>query len=188
MKPNRIEMEKKKVDEVLSQPEPKNIKDIRKILGLVNYYKRFIKDFAWVTKPINMLTRKNVKWQQEKEQQQTFDELKRIFTTRLVLVAPDLNKEFRIEANTSNYTTRGMLSVKCLVLQSCNTITVTSTLDAIKNNYIVVTNFIWTITLEILDQFQQSKWSPKALKKTFQMVPKMSQSNQYSPSYQQISQ
>ena len=188
MKPNRIEMEKKKVDEVLSQPEPKNIKDIRKILGLVNYYKRFIKDFAWVTKPINMLTRKNVKWQQEKEQQQTFDEFKRIFITRLVLVAPDLNKEFRIEANTSNYATRGMLSVKCLVLQSCNTITVTSTLDAIKNNYIVVTNFIWTITLEILDQFQQSKWSPKALKKTFQMVPKMSQSNQYSPSYQQISQ
>ena len=51
-----------------------------------------------------------------------------------------------------------------------------------------VTNFIWTITPEILDQFQQSKWPPKALKKTFRMVPKMSQSDQYSPSYQQISQ
>jgi len=53
--------------------------------------------------------------------------------------------------------------------------------------YRSVTNFIWTITLEILDQFQQSKLPPKALKKTFQMIPKMSQSNQYSPSYQQIS-
>jgi len=52
----------------------------------------------------------------------------------------------------------------------------------------LVTNFIWTITLGILDQFQQSKWLPKALKKTFQIVPKMSQSNQYSLSYQQISQ
>ena len=51
-----------------------------------------------------------------------------------------------------------------------------------------VTNFIWIITLGILDQFWQSKWPPKSLKKTFQMVPKMSQSNQYSPSYQQISQ
>jgi len=50
-----------------------------------------------------------------------------------------------------------------------------------------VTNFIWTITLGILDQFQQSKWPLKALKKTFQMVPKASQGNQYSPSYQQIS-
>jgi len=51
-----------------------------------------------------------------------------------------------------------------------------------------VTNFIQTITLGILDQFQQSKWPPKALKKTIQTVPKTSQSNQDSPSYQQISQ
>ena len=43
---DRIEMEKKKIDGVLSWPEPKNVKDIRKILGLANYYRRFIKDFA----------------------------------------------------------------------------------------------------------------------------------------------
>ena len=46
IEPNRIEIEKKKVDRVLSWPEPKNIKDIRKFLGLTNYYRRFIKDFA----------------------------------------------------------------------------------------------------------------------------------------------
>ena len=40
--PNGIEMEKKKVDKVLSWPEPKNIKDVRKFLGLTNYYRRFI--------------------------------------------------------------------------------------------------------------------------------------------------
>ena len=44
--PNRIEMEKKKVDGVLSWPEPKNIKDIRRFLGLANFYRRFTKDFA----------------------------------------------------------------------------------------------------------------------------------------------
>jgi len=43
---NRIEIEKKKVDRMLSWPEPKNVKDIRKFLDLTNYYKRFIKDFA----------------------------------------------------------------------------------------------------------------------------------------------
>ena len=48
---------------------------------------------------------------------------------------------------------------------------------------VYITAFIQTITPEILDQFQQSKWPPKALKKTFQMVPRMPQSNQYSPSH-----
>ena len=59
--PNRIEMEKKKVDEVLSWPEPKNIKDVRKFLDLANYYRRFIKDFAQIARPMNMLTRKDIK-------------------------------------------------------------------------------------------------------------------------------
>ena len=44
--PNGIEMEKEKVDGILSWLEPKNVKDVRKFLGLTNYYRRFIKDFA----------------------------------------------------------------------------------------------------------------------------------------------
>jgi len=32
-------------------------------LGLANYYRRFIKDFAQVARPMNMLTRKDIKWQ-----------------------------------------------------------------------------------------------------------------------------
>jgi len=44
--PNGIEMEVEKVDGVLSWPQPKNVKDVRKFLGFANYYRRFIKDFA----------------------------------------------------------------------------------------------------------------------------------------------
>ena len=61
--PNRIEMKKEKVDGVLSWPKPKNVKDIRRFLGLANYYRRFIKDFAQVARLMNVLTRKDVKWQ-----------------------------------------------------------------------------------------------------------------------------
>jgi len=46
IRPNGIEMEVEKVEEVLGWPQPKNMKDVRKFLGLANYYKRFIKDFA----------------------------------------------------------------------------------------------------------------------------------------------
>jgi len=47
------------------------------------------------------------------EQQKAFDELKRVFTTKPVLAALDLDKEFRVEANMSNYATGGVLSIKC---------------------------------------------------------------------------
>jgi len=59
--PNGIEMEKEKMDGVLSWLEPKNIKDIRKFLGLANYYRRFIKDFAGIARPMNILTQKDMK-------------------------------------------------------------------------------------------------------------------------------
>jgi len=62
---------------------------------------------------MNVLTRKNVKWRWKGEEQAAFDELKKAFTTRPVLAAPDLDKEFRVKADASNYTTGGVLSMKC---------------------------------------------------------------------------
>ena len=62
---------------------------------------------------MNMLTRKDMKWQWRQEQQRAFDKLKGIFIMRPVLVSPDLDKEFRIEADTSNYAIGGVLSMKC---------------------------------------------------------------------------
>ena len=46
------------------------------------------------------------------EQQKVFDELKRVFTIKLVLAALDLDKKFRVEANASNYATGEVLSMK----------------------------------------------------------------------------
>ena len=90
------------------------MKDIRKFLGLANYYRRFIKDFARVARLMNVLMWKDEKWQWEEAQQKAFDELKQVFTTKPVLAAPDLDKEFQVEADTSNYATGGILSMKCL--------------------------------------------------------------------------
>ena len=46
-------------------------------------------------------------------QQKVFDKLKGIFTSKPVLAAPDLDKEFRVEADALNYATGGVLSMKC---------------------------------------------------------------------------
>ena len=57
--------------------------------------------------------RKEEKWKWGDKQQGAFEQLKQVFTSRPLLVAPDINKEFRVEANTSNFATGGVLSVKC---------------------------------------------------------------------------
>ena len=47
------------------------------------------------------------------EQQKAFEQLKTVFTSQSLLVAPDLDKEFRVEADTSNFATGVVLSIKC---------------------------------------------------------------------------
>ena len=52
----KIEMEEDKVAGVLNWPTPKTVKDVRKFLGLANYYRHFVKDFAKLVRPLNNLT------------------------------------------------------------------------------------------------------------------------------------
>ena len=47
--------------EVLNWSTPKTVRDVRKFLGLANYYRRFVKDFAKLARPLNNLTRKKEK-------------------------------------------------------------------------------------------------------------------------------
>ena len=62
---DEIKMEKEKVETVLDQPVPKSVKDIQRFLELENYYKRFVKDFAKIARPLHDLTKKEQKWEWE---------------------------------------------------------------------------------------------------------------------------
>ena len=106
-------MEEEKVEGVLKWLTPQGVRDVRKFLGLANYYRHFVKKFAKVALPMNWLTRKDEKWKWGEEQQAAFEPLKAIFTTRPVLATPELDKEFRVEVDASNFATGGVLSVKC---------------------------------------------------------------------------
>ena len=88
----------------------KTVRDVRKFLGLANYYRRFVKDFAKIAQPLNNLTRKKEKWKWGDEQQGAFEQLKQVFTNRPLLVALDIDKEFRVEADASNFAMGGVLS------------------------------------------------------------------------------
>jgi len=56
-----VEMQREKVEGVLNWLVPRNIKEVQKFLGLVNYYRRFIKDFAKIAAPLHVLVRKEQK-------------------------------------------------------------------------------------------------------------------------------
>jgi len=59
--PRGVEMQKEKVERVLNWLAPQNVKEVQKFLGLANYYRRFIKDFARLVAPLHVLVRKEQK-------------------------------------------------------------------------------------------------------------------------------
>jgi len=59
--PKGVEMQKEKVEGVLNWPAPRNVKEVQKFLGLANYYRRFIKNFARIAALLHVLVRKEKK-------------------------------------------------------------------------------------------------------------------------------
>ena len=110
--PKGVEIQKEKVEGVLNWPAPRNVKEVQKFLGLANYYRRFIKDFAKIAAPLHMLVRKEQKWKWEKEQEEAFGKLKVVFTTEPVLAIPDIDRKMRVEVDASDYATEGVLLTK----------------------------------------------------------------------------
>ena len=110
--PDRIRIEKKKVQEIVDWLVLKSVKDVQKFLSLANYYRWFVKDFAKIAKPLYKMTRKDIKWNWREKQQKVFEELKERFTTELVLVTPDLDREIRVEVDMSDFAMGGVLSMK----------------------------------------------------------------------------
>jgi hypothetical protein len=80
---------------------PTTVSEIRSFLGLVGYYRRFIKDFFKIAKPMTKLLEKNKAFERTKECQASFEELKKRLTSSPVLILPDLTKKFDIYCDAS---------------------------------------------------------------------------------------
>jgi len=61
IRPKGVEIQREKIEEVLNWLVPRNVKEVQKFLGLANYYRRFIKDFARIAVLLHMLIRKEQK-------------------------------------------------------------------------------------------------------------------------------
>ena len=114
---------------------PRNVKEVQKFLGLTNYYRQFIKDFVKLAAPLHVLVRKEEKQRQGKKQKKAFKKLKEIFTIKLVLAIPDLDKEMQVEADILDYVTRGVLSTKYENRKQRLVAFISKSLNTIEQNY-----------------------------------------------------
>ena len=76
-----IEVDKAKIELISKMPPPKNVKTIRQFLGHASFYRRFIKDFSKIAKPLYKILEKDAKFVWEGECQKSFEELKFHLTT-----------------------------------------------------------------------------------------------------------
>ena len=106
-----IKMDQEKVKAVLDWPVPSSVKEVRSFLGLANFYRRFIQDYAQTARPLNDLLKKDVVFEWKEAQQHAFDTLKEKFTTAPVLAYPDNDCQFCLECDASNYATGAVLSI-----------------------------------------------------------------------------
>lgn len=78
-------MDPEKAQGILEWPIPKSVSDIQKFRGFCNFYRHFINNFSEMTRPLDNLTRKDMKWHWTDIEQQAFDRLKNAFITYPVL-------------------------------------------------------------------------------------------------------
>ncbi|KAK1652125.1 hypothetical protein QYE76_069930 [Lolium multiflorum] len=115
-------------------PYPRDVKGIRSVLGHAGFYRRFIKDFPKISKPLTNLLQKDVPFVFDDDCKEDFETLKKALTTAPVVEPPDWNLPFEIMCDASDFAVGAVLGQR--VDKKLNVIHYASkTLDAAQRNY-----------------------------------------------------
>jgi hypothetical protein len=78
---NGIQILPERVDAIAQFPPPKNLRAVRRFLGMAGFYANFVKDFSKLAEPLHVLKRKNASFVWGEPQQKAFEQLKQAIST-----------------------------------------------------------------------------------------------------------
>lgn len=108
---NGVRADPEKIRAVADWPVPKDVKDLRKWLGLSQYLHKYTEDYAKLAKPLTDLLRKDAEWSWPPERQAAFDAIKQSLISAPILALPDHTRPFSIECDASDF------AVGCALMQ-----------------------------------------------------------------------
>ena len=96
---NGIQMDDKKVKAISEWPEPRNLKKVQAFLRFANFYQRFIQGYSQICTPLTKMTKKEQPFHWECKQRETFEKLKKKFTSAPILASFDPERKITLETN-----------------------------------------------------------------------------------------
>ena len=97
-----IEVDKAKIDLISKLPPPKSVKQIRSFLGHAGFYRRFIKDFSKIAKPLCQLLAKEAPFEFDEKCLKAFERLKKELTSAPIIQPPDWTIPFELMCDASD--------------------------------------------------------------------------------------
>ena len=107
-----LEVDQAKVSIIKTLLPPTTVKGIRSFLGHAGFYRRFIRDFSKIVRPLCRLLEKDTKFNFDESCQSSFEEIRPRLIEAPIMAKPDWNKEFEIMCDASDYAMRAVLGQK----------------------------------------------------------------------------
>ena len=107
-----LEVDQAKVSIIRDLMPPTTVKGIRSFLGHAGFYRRFIRDFSKIARPLCRLLEKDTKFHFDESCQKAFEEIKFRLVEALIMAKPDWNREFEIMCDASDFAMGAVLGKK----------------------------------------------------------------------------
>ena len=104
-----IEVDKAKIEVISKLPPPKTVREIRSFLGHAGFYRRFIKDFSTISRPLCNLLLKDAIFEWTEDCQKSFEKIISLLTSAPIMQSPDWSLPFELMCDASDYAVGAVL-------------------------------------------------------------------------------